>query len=258
MSIVTLLPEVNVAVSGNSTTTYVNYWLTGWMPCIAMDSALSTLKIVNCVNNVEVVAAVQFATCRIDKPSAPTEVGTVRTSDNEYQTSTTDYGIAATAPGNTYVRFGVACKVSQAGQGRADVAFQLSFVQRGTLIAPWTGHLLAPGPTKIFVPVSGWLPAIGVVKVRATITIGDIANNLQLVLTTRVASTSPEAPDAWDPTGLITALAANGETTSTAEITVAAAAGKAWLQFGLWHNQSTGTNVGQADVTVLLGIRQAT
>ena len=143
-------------------------------------------------------------------------------------------------------------------EGRADVAFQLSFVQRGRMMAPWTGHLMAPGPTKIFVPVTGWLPAIGVVKVRATITIGDIANNLQLVLTTRVASTSPESPDAWDATGLITALAANGETTSSAEITVAAAAGKAWIQFGLWHNQSTGTNVGQADVTVVLGIRQAT
>ncbi len=257
MQILTLLPEVTIAVTGNSTTDYVYYWLTGWMPCIAMDSALSTLKLMNCANNVQVMAAVQFAACRTDKPSVPTTVGSVRSSDNEYLTSTTDYGIAASAAGNTFVRFGVACKVSAAGQGRADVAFQPSFVQLGKLLPPWTGHLVAQGGTKVFIPISAWLPAIGVVKVEATITIGDLTNNLQVNLTTRTALASPEAPDAWDVTGLLTPLAGNGETNST-EVTVASAPGKAWIQFGLWFNQSTGTNVGQCDITVLLGVRQAT
>ncbi len=257
MSLLTLLPEVTISVSGNSTSQYVYYWLTSWIPCIAMDLALATLKLNNCAGNVQVTPVLQFAAVRPDKPSAPTTLAGLSpyTTDDEYLVTAASYDIATAAAGNTYVRFGVACKVSSAGQGVADVAFQPSYVQFGRLLAPWSGHLVATSTTSVFIPIGPWIPALGISAFEAAIVIGDKTGNFQLDVVYRSAATSPEEPDAWSAGILTAALSADGETNS-GERTVTLTS-KMWVQPGLVYKLSSGTTVGQADVTVLLGVRQA-
>ncbi len=102
MSLINQLPEVSTAVSGN-TTTYVYYWLTGWIPCIAMNAAMATLKLRNCGGNVRILPVLQFAEVRTDKPSAVTTLAgfTALSADDEYTITATNYGIGTLAPGNT-------------------------------------------------------------------------------------------------------------------------------------------------------------
>lgn len=254
MALTNTLPEVTAAISA-TTTTDVFTWLTGWIPAIAIDDAMATLKIANAVNTIRVQPVVQFAVIRIDKPSAPTTVGSVQSNDGEYFVSASDYNIGASAPGNTFVRFGVAHHVNTApNTGRADVAFQLSFRQKGRLLTPWSAHLVATSATKQFIPISGWMTGLDAVKVEGTIVVTDLTGSLELKLTYRTATASPESPDAWDTTGLGSPINSNSEN-NTGELTPTTTS-KMWVQFGLYYDVTAGS-LGQADVFVLLGIRSA-
>lgn len=248
-------PEVEVNLSCYSPVD-VYTWLTDWMPCIAMDAALATLKLSNMANTIRVQACVQFAAVRTDKPSAPSLVGNSLSSDNEYVISPTDYGLSASAPGNTYVRFGVACHVNTApNTGKADLAFQITMLQAGLLLPPWTGHPIVTDSTKVLVPVSGWLPALGVKKVQPTVVIGDINGSYSMTMTYRTATASPENPDAWDTTTGLGGAALSTNTEINQGELVPTTTGKALIQLGFWCTASGG--VCQADVMVLFGIRCA-
>ena len=254
MGITNVTPELNFTVSPAGTD-YSYYW-GPWMPCIAMDLAQATMKVANCANAVQVAGAMQLAVARTDKPAAPSApIGTVRSTDNEYFISPADFAVAAAIPGYCWIRFGVAAKVSTGpNQGRADVAFQQSYLQLGKLLPPWTGSLVATDATKLYQATSGWMPAINLSKFVATITIGDIAGGLIIDFAFRTAATDPSNPDSWTTGLLALTLTANGETTSlerTLSIT-----GKMWVQFGLCYYTAGG--VGRADVTSLVGLRQAT
>jgi hypothetical protein len=255
MAIVTTTPETALNVTA-VTTTNIFYWLTGWMPAIAMDSAVGTLKIANAAGAVRIQAAFQVATNRTDKPSAPSLAGaTVQSADGEYMVPASDYNLGSVTPGVTYIRYGVAVKVNSVpNTGTADVTLQMSTLSLGMLLPPWSGHLTATDSTKVFVPISGWLSILEVLKVEATIVVADLTGSFAIKLTFRTATASPESPDAWDSTGLGSLLTANGETNS-GELAVTTS-GKALIQLGFFYQTTSG--VGQADITVLLGIRQAT
>jgi len=84
---------------------------------------------------------------------------------------------------------------------------------------------------------------------------GDRGNNYAVDLVYRTAAASEETPDAWSSGVLAAAIAANGETNSTER--AIAPGSKMLIQFGLSSIITSG-NPGQADLMVLLGIRQAT
>lgn len=256
MNLLKLLPEVEIAVASAQATAskYVYFWFTGYVPCIAMDAAIGTLKVRNCLGNVEVTPVAQFAAVRSDKPTAPVVVAgfTPLTADDEKVVTFS----MASAPTNTYVRFGIGVRVTSAGTGTADVAMQVSYGQLGRLLAPWSGHLIAYSALPVYTPITGWIPALWLSAVVATIGISDRAGNHSLDIVYRTADTSPEQPNAWSSGILSAALVANDETNS-GECAVTLT-GKMWVQIGAATALTSGTTLGQADVTVLLGIRQAT
>lgn len=261
MAIRTILPEVNQVVFATSNN-YVYFWLTRYISCMAMDAAQATIKVTNIAgSNLQITPFVQFAEVRPDKPRAPAGIPTVTptiiSTNTENVVTAANYAMAAAAAGNTYVRFGVGAKVSSGSFGQADVAFQLSFLQLGLLLAPWTGHLIATSTTALYIPIGPWMPALNITAFEATTIISNLTGLAVVDLVYRTADTSPEEPNAWSagisPLG---ALSANGQTNS-GEATVSLT-GKMWVQPGLVYKLSSGTTAGQMDITVLLGVREAT
>ena len=254
MNVITQLPEVNVSVNATSNS-YVFVWLTGWLPFIAIDAIMATLKLANCAGSVAVAPAIQYAANRTDKPGTPSAIAgyTAKASDNEYVVKTSDYAI--TPSSNNYVRLGIAVKCTSGSLGTADVAFQPCFLQLGRMLPAWAGHLTATSAVPIITPITAMMPALNLTKVQASIVIGDKSGNISVDLVARTAAASPEVPDAWGSGLLLAALTGDGETNSGERAVTTT--DKMWVQFGISIACTSGTPV-QADITVILSIRQAT
>jgi len=126
----------------------------------------------------------------------------------------------------------------------------------GRLLAPFTAHLVATSTTPVFIPIGPWMPALGITKFELASVMGDRTGTFQLDLVYRTADASPEDPDTWSSGILAAVLNSNGEACSTERSVTAT--GKMWVQPGLVYNLASGSTVGQADIMVLLGVRQGT
>jgi hypothetical protein len=236
-----------------TSTTPVIEWFTPWMPAIAMDAATAVLKMVNVAGNFRATPVVQTATVRTDKPSSASTIGALsgQTATDEYYFDEADFSLSALTAGKTFVRFGLLYDVSSVGQGQADVQLEVWFRQCGYLLPPVTVHVDATTADLRFIPLSGWLPTLGVVKVEGTIVITSLTDDLTAVLTYRTSDTSPEEADTWNQSGIGTPRSADIEE-NTGEQTVSTS-NKALIQVGLMYS-SSGT-FGQADIAVAIGIR---
>jgi hypothetical protein len=215
-----------------------------------------TLKLSNMVNNMRVVLATQVAEVRIDRPSAPVPLAgfTPHSADGDYYYSAGDIGVAALVAGQTFIRFGLSQTVSSApNTGRADANLQVASRQLGRLIAPWSGHLVATTTTSQFVPIARWMPAPSVVTFAGTYILTSVTGNFQMRLTYRTAATSPDNADAW--ASGFGSFIPSGED-NTGELTPTTT-GKMWIQLGVEYSLSAGTTPGNADLMVLVGIREA-
>lgn len=256
MACVTVLPAIQKHLVATSGTDCVEYF-SDWMPAIAMDAATAALKLRNVTGYFRATVVVQTADVRTDIPNTPTLIGAItgQAADGETFFAASTFDLATLTTGKTYVRFGVAYDVSTTPSvGQADVTLQVAFRQCGSLGKVWTGHLVARSTDACFVPIGGWQPAMGVVKLEGTIAISGLTGAVELSLAYRTATTSVESPDAWITTGMGSALTSAGET-NTGELTPTTT-GKMWIQPGLKYDLSSGT-FGQMDVSVLLGIRSS-
>ena len=255
MACSTLLPPAQVTLLSMSTTKRYT-WLTGWMPAMAMDAAAATLKLVGVLGAFRGQPAYQLATARSEKPSAPVAVGSQQTADGEYYYGASDFALDAATPGTTFIRFGIAHDISSSpNQGVADATLQVVLRQCGEHLKAWTGHLQTLTTSNQYVPITGWMPALGVVKVQGTIVVSSLVGNFRVILTYRTATASPESPGLWDSTGIGSAITADGES-NTGELAVTTT-GKMWIQLGLRYELTSGSALGQADVSVLPGIRHS-
>ena len=255
MSCSTMLPPTQLTLVSMSTTKRYT-WFTGWMPAMAMDAASATLKLVGVLGAFRGQVAYQLATNRIDKPSAPVAIGSQQSTDGEYFYSTTDFGLDAATPGVTFIRFGVAHDISTSpNQGVAEATLQVGFKQCSVHLAAWTAHLQTLTTSSQYIPITGWMHTLGVVKVQGTITVTSLVGNFRMILTYRTATTSTESPGLWDSTGIGSAITADGES-NTGELSVTTT-GKMWIQIGIRYELSSGSSLGQADVSVLPGIRHS-
>jgi hypothetical protein len=233
-------------------------WFTGWMPAMAMDAANSVIKIRNIANAFRVQAAYQTAVFRTDRPDTPATCGSQFNTNSENLVDEADYNLSAVTPGKTWIRFGVAVDVSSAPNfGVGDVTFQLAYRQLGILLPKWTGHLVSTSDTyPIYVPITDWLAALGVVSAEAALGLSSLTGLIQIYPAWRYALASPELPAAWAVLPGAGPYSTDGDTYNTGELAVATA-GEMWVQLGLKCVLSSGSNPGQVDITALVGIRSA-
>lgn len=135
------------------------------------------------------------------------------------------------------------------------MSLQLSMLQLGSVSRPWSGHLVATSSNKQFLPVGPWMPALSALKFQPTLIVSDIGGNLEINFTYRTAATSPETPDPWNTSGLLTPITMNSEANYGEQAPTLT--NKMWVQPGLYYDVTSGT-LGQADVSVLLGVRHTT
>lgn len=227
-------------------------WLTPWMLAPGASNAKCTLKRRAVTGNLQCQVAYQTAAVRTDKPDDPATIGAAQSGAGEYCTGKVD--ISAGTASKTWIRFGVAASLTQAGSpGQADVSLDSATDACGQLVGTTTVSPVTYSTTNGFVPVTGWLPALAVEKLRATIVISGLVGNFQCRLAYRVATTSKETPGAWSTT-FDAWRTADGEY-NTGDLTPTTGSDM-WVQVGLQFANSSGTAVGQATVTSAVHARK--
>ena len=106
------------------------------------------------------------------------------------------------------------------------------------------------------VPITGWIPSILADKIEVAGIIGSRSGNAQLMVCYRTAPTSQEGPSTWTLTDLEAGWhAADGEF-NTGELTLSLGS-VLWVQVGLKVRNSSGTSLGQLDVSVTTCVRKS-
>lgn len=221
---------------------------------MGMDDASATLQLVGVLGNFRGQVAYQLAATRTDKPSAPVAIGSQQTADGEFYYSTSDFALSAATPGNSFIRFGVAHDLSSApSQGVAEATLVVSVRQCGSHMGAWSGHLDTTTTASKYVPITAWVHTLSAVNIQIAIVLASLTGLAQVTLTYRTATASRDVPGTWDSAGLGSTLTATGETNSGEPTTT----GKMWIQFGLKYELSSGSSLGQVDVSVLPQLRHS-
>lgn len=140
--------------------TGVSYmWFTGFFPCIGVDKVKVTWKNRAVVGNFQSQPCLQYAPVRVDKPNAPTAVGTLLVGAGESCTGEVD--ISADTVGQLYMRVGIAYSLSSGStQGGADVSMDVHYVSCGRVIGTVTRDYLAYNTGSVVNSISGFLSAL--------------------------------------------------------------------------------------------------
>jgi len=229
----------------NTTVTYI--WFTGWVPCVGLDKVKALLFRKNAGQYVQTQVAYQTAEKVITDPSAPGVLGTAQTGNGSYNMSLTD--IATTTDGEMYIRFGVAACLTQGNPDRAEVGLQLCTEVYGTIVSTRTLDLVTPDTGSYDVPVTDWLPSTTLTKSKSVLNIMNASATFQCRVAYRTAATRIENPSAWTSQDTFH----TSGSVNTGELS--ASTTDFWIQFGIEHQNSSGTNQ-SAQVTVVTGVRK--
>lgn len=103
-----------------------------------------------------------------------------------------------------------------------------------------------------------WMPAIAMDEAFAILKMWNTINNFRASLVVQTAAVRTDKPDAPTLIGSLVNQAADDEYFFTAAAIDLATlvAGKTYVRFGVAHDMSTGSSVGQSDVTLQLSYRQ--
>ena len=249
------LPPAGAHLNALSTTTAYE-WLTDWLAAIGLDVAKIAFKARNISGNIQMQPCLQVALVRTDKPGSATTLGSPVTANGE--TCTGELTVSGQTGGQMYVRFGVAYSLtSGSALGQADYAMAVQTKQCGQVSGSWSGHVDCVSATdeKIYA-ISGWLPSLLVDKIEVAGIIGSHAGNAQMMVCYRTATTSTEAPSAWSTSPDLEAAwhTADGEFNS-GELALSITTVQ-WVQIGLRVKNSSGSALGQMDVSTTTCVRK--
>ena len=230
-------------------TTVAYEWLTPWMPCIGIDNLKATLRVHGVSGNFQGQIAYQTALVRAAVPDSPAVVDSAQVGEGEKCTGV--ISIASATAGKFLVRFGVAYSLSSGtGVAQADVSTAFSFTQCGNVLGARALALDTSTSSDAFSPAAGWVPAMQVQKVKATVICRSLTGNFEWKLCYRVATTSQEDPGAWN--ALEASYHGAGEF-DTGEITLNVDSSM-YVQFGIQYHSTSGA--GQAQVDVVYAVRR--
>jgi len=136
--------------------------------------------------------------------------------------------------------------------GEVDAALQVSYNSCGRIVGGKTQTLSTNSSTDRIISVTGWVPAIGVAKVKAAIIVACGSAYFRGKLCYRYAATVTEDPAAWQD---IDSWHSDGEH-NTGEIDISTAlADRMWVQFGLRYELSSGSDWTTGTLSAAVSVR---
>jgi hypothetical protein len=227
-------------VSPSNTTVYE--WFTTWMPTEGIDNIRAVLKSKNATSaNFNFQLAIQYTAVRGDNPGAPSTLGTLQSGSVEYQTG--DVSVSNNMATNRLFRLGIAYASATASVQSADVCLQASWKQVGTNLGGARVICSLSEPNNVQVrPVTGWMPATIMSKIKAAFTLTSITpadGNFKYKLVYQTAGTMVQQPKAWTDAELNFTQPTNGtsfDEHNTGEIALTTT--DMWFRLGVSFGQA--------------------
>lgn len=244
------IPEQQQHLTTTSTTDQV-VWFVGWTPCIGIDNAKATLKNRAVQGSFQSQLVVQVAPIRTDKPDDPVKLDDALVGAGERCSG--EESITTQTAGTFFVRFGVAFSLQAGGSGlgQADVALAVSYTQCGQVVGARTLSPDSSTTTDAVIPITGWLMALLVQKVKVLTLVRSLLGGFEWKLAYRMATTSKEEPSGWtaiDQSYKTAGEFNSGEVTLTLDVVM-------YVQYGLLYHSSSGG--GSAQVETVAAIRRS-
>jgi len=231
-------------------TTMAYEWLSDWTSAMSVDSVKAIVECRNLTGNFECKLAYQVAAIREDNPSAPVAVGAYQSTNGAMCTGSVN--ISSDTASAMLVRFGVGYDLSSGSSlGTADTFLEVAYNNFGRVMGRKELTVLAPDTANYFEPLTPFLHAQHVAKVKAALIVSQSSANFQCRLAYRIANLIREAPSAWSTTW-DSWHAGDGEY-NTGELTPSASMDM-FLQVGLQYSMSSGSN-GHAHVLATVATR---
>ena len=222
-----------------------------WMPCVGMDIVKGIIRIRNVTGNFQAQPFYQLCDVRTDKPDAPIYLGAL---SGAGESCSGESNISADTAGKMFIRFGVAYALSSGSTlGSGDVSLQITTVSCGNVQGAVTQTYFAYGTGSTVLPVTGFIPALGVAKWKIGVIVSGLTGNCQWRFVWRPATTSTEVPGAWTTTESYRNT--NNVELNTGEISTSLTS-EMYVQGGIEVSLSSGTTPAQVTLTTLVGFRR--
>lgn len=159
--------------------------------------------------------------------------------------------VTGTTASKYFVRYGVAYKVTTAGEAQADVSLQVCAETYGKIVSTKTISLIAPDTSVYYQPLTDWMPTMMFSKLKAVFILQNPSADFRGALAWQFASTSVESPGAWSNTGT---WYSSGEQ-CTGEVSTTPGSDEMWCRAGIAYKSNNVNNV-SATVTASVAIRK--
>lgn len=218
--------------------------LTGWFPAVGIDEARGTVYADQLIGAMTCALVLQTATVRRECPDAwnATAIfnpGSGGSGAAPFRQCTGDMSLTTALSQKTWVRFGKRYKKGATGTyTQADIAGQLSFVNRGMIVGEMPTTTLYSDTWSTTSPTgwatlwaTRWIPAQWVEKARAAVALGnDELNAVSVRPVYQTATTKISEPTGWTALGgSVFQSAGDGCTTDT----TLSITDKMWVRFGI-------------------------
>lgn len=169
---------------------------TRWFPVTGISVIKAVVRVHNATGQALAQPAIEYAEIRTDEPGSWSALGS--------QSAATQFAsITVTSSAQFWARLGVATRLSNSTIGLIDVTLHAAMVQEGAVLDTKTLTInpdINSSQTG-YHPVTGWLPACGLSKLKAAFVVMGLTGTLSYQLAWRLAATDQMAPGSWNLLG---------------------------------------------------------
>jgi hypothetical protein len=205
---------------------------TEWIPAAAaMQQLRAVLRSKAEVGTFEYRLAFQLASIRPDAPGDWQTLGSTIAANNESTVTQASFGTTYTQ-GSMWIRFGIACRVTNATSpafGQAGVELTVAYGQYGQVVGSGAQQVDFSGGDSHYLPMTPWIPAHCVSHVQMAASVFDETGASSWQGAYQTATTSIQSANAW---ALFGSAHNDGGEWNTSEVALSLTT-HMWVRFGI-------------------------